>query len=731
MKKKKYLAGLLACLALVSCSPKPSSQGDSQGQDAGKSASVEMKNPLADLKTEIIVPSFEESKVNLASFQYTVEKDLSNIDNLDLYVNEYIDFTPDQKQALVENKFFVDGKTGETQPFGLYEGNEYSYMPNFVTVDSVLHLFHISYDALLRDLEVDQFLPKLKEINQAMATASLKDYEEAQDSRVKEAALRNTAYFAVAGELFGAPIEGDIPQEAKDLAQKELASIQTEGEAGSSLVQKKVDYSQFKPRGHYTRSEDLTRYFKGSMLYSQEGMNFFDPEGKPLEDNAIQALLMAKNLCGDKDQFHAWENVNDPLNFLVENVDDLDPYQIGQVYYTHFSKETPVDDLGQEENLKKVYKSLEKMPKPQIQYYEGQSFRFMPQRAVLDNVLAQMLVDTKEPSDRPIYSGVDIMALLGNPLADKLVEANEDNKKWPDFPKNYKKAKKMAQVLDDEKEGRKNVYRAWMWMLKAYQEPIDEKYPSFMQSDAWKAKDLNSALGSWAQLKHDTILYGKQVGAEMGGGGEELEMPKSYVEPRVQVYDRLLWTLNYMTENLKARDLLTEGDQKNLANLMDLVTFLRDTSIVELEGKSPDAKAQERLFYIGGEMENIFVKFFDEKAESFYDIEEQADRNMATVADLMVTVENTLGIESGRYLEVGSGMAQTAYVVYPMDGKLLLGTGPVYSYYEFLSPERMTDEDFQSKLMESIFPSGDSKEYPLKQPTWTEVYKKDSPDMGY
>ncbi len=43
-------------------------------------------------------------------------------------------------------------------------------------------------------------------------------------------------------------------------------------------------------------------------------------------------------------------------------------------------------------------------------------------------------------------------------------------------------------------------------------------YPPFMQTQAWTRKDLQTSLGSWTELKHDTILYAKQVMAEMGGG---------------------------------------------------------------------------------------------------------------------------------------------------------------------------------------------------------------------
>ena len=715
---KKCFAIGLAAIMLVSCGPK-----GADGNDAKEK--VPFTNPIADLKREVIFPKFEETSVEAAVPEYSVAEDLSNISNINDYINDYFTFNDEQTKALVENKFFVDGSRAYEQPFEVYEGNEYGFLPNFVTADSLLHLFHISYDGLLRELEVKEFMPRLIEVSRTMATKSLEDYNNAKDPVVKELAKKNAAYFVLAEKLFGEEFSGELPQEVKDLVDKEYKNIEAMSKADSNLVAKAVDYSQFKPRGHYTRSEELKKYFRGAMLFSQEAMIFYDDEGKPIDENIIQGLMMAKNLINDEESFKKWEDVNDSVNFLVENSEDVDPYLMGQVYFSHFDKNIDVDELANEKNLKKVHKTLDQLPKPKIEYYEDTSFRFMPQRAVLDNVWAQNLLDTNRPSKRPLYSGLDIMGVMGNKVAEEIVLSNEQNKKWDEFENRYKETKEMAKVLDDGTEGRKNIYRSWLWMLKSYEEEIPESFPEFMKSKAWAFKDLNAQLGSWAQLKHDTILYGKQAGAEMGGGEEEeKEMPKSYVEPRVHLYDRMIWAMNYMKENLKSRELLTEANEKNMNNFIEMVDFLRKVSVAELKNETIDSKDQERLLYIGGEMENIFIKFVDEKAEYFAEIEEQADRNMATVADLMVTVENTVGIEPNKYLEVGSGMAQEMFVVYQIGDKLIMGTGPVYAYYEFLSDERMTDEDFQNKIYDSLY-SPDAKN-PLVQPIWTEIYIKDT-----
>ena len=49
-----------------------------------------------------------------------------------------------------------------------------------------------------------------------------------------------------------------------------------------------------------------------------------------------------------------------------------------------------------------------------------------------------------------------------------------------------------------------------------------QSLPYFMKTPQWQKKNLNTALASWAELKHDAILYAKQpMVAECGSGGPE------------------------------------------------------------------------------------------------------------------------------------------------------------------------------------------------------------------
>ena len=119
-----------------------------------------------------------------------------------------------------------------------------------------------------------------------------------------------------------------------------------------------------------------------------------------------------------------------------------------------------------------------------------------------------------------------------------------------------------------------NLYWAWLYALQPIVAPKGESYPSFMRTQAWARKDLQTALASWTELKHDTILYAKQVMAEMGGGGPD-EPPHSWVEPVPEAYARLL-SLALMTRSgLSERNMLSEQIAGNLDNLISELQFLQ------------------------------------------------------------------------------------------------------------------------------------------------------------
>lgn len=632
---------------------------------------------------------------------YEVAADFSNVVNF----AEFGEFTEAQKEMLLQSGFVVcspEGMPGELaydQFFHIYDANEYKRVPSFVTGDSMTHIFHIFYDSLLRSTERDQIYPKLQDMTSRLLASNIEIYENLTDVTVKDLQLKNVAYFAVAAHLLDVDTQA-VPEEAKALIDEELANIDAKSSTLSNVSNSDVDYSQMTVRGHYTRDETLEKYFLGTMYYGQVGFYPFDQKGKPQVDAIAQAMLMTHSAYKDQEIFRAWSEAVDPIDFMVESSEDLSIREMAQIFYAVYGQEPDLDALLSEPEMNAVAGMIKELPDPLIDPAKGKSFRFIPQRAVMDSVIAQDLVDIMSPSNRPIYSGLDIMASFGSEKAKEIQYEDPYNAIWPEYKERLENNIDIVSKMTDE-NWQKNLYRGWLWMLKEYANEYGEGYPMFMQSEAWKRKDLASALGSWAELKHDTVLYGKQVGAQKGGG-EEPEPPYGYVEPNLPLFEKLSWLLEYTQLNLADRGMLGDNEMR-LDNFRMMVDFCIDVIKKELNNEPLTESEKYQINNIGGVMESVSTKFVESDGEFsigyWWEIESATDRRMPIVGDLMTTVRNNCGIPEGQYLHAASGAPNEIYVIYPHDGQLYMGRGGVFSYYEFLDPERLTDEIWQERVI--------------------------------
>ena len=707
VRKKILIASLIGLSLLTGCKNNKVNLPEKEAakielQDTKFLDEMENKTTYIDYKLSDFTPSIED---------YKIAEDFSNVVNF----SKFGKFTEKQKEMLLKNGFVItkpknlkDNEYSEEawnyefdQIHQIYEENEYKFLASFVTTDSVTHIFHIFYDGFLRNLEKDELYPKSIELNKNLLAENISLYDELQNERLKEIQNRNIAFIATGLKLLGEEPE-NLPEEAKTLVDEEMKNVSQEGVTKSVISGRNVDFSQLKPRGHYTRSEELKKYFSGTMYFGQVGL-FIENDGKPDEDSILQGLLLTHSIYKSPDILKTWEDLVEPIDFLVESADDLSIREYARTLYGVYGKDFDINKLGDEKNLSNVYKVLSEYPDPQVAGFMGKSFRFMPQRAVMDSVLMQNVVDIArddKPSDRPIYSGLDLMTAFGSVKALEIQKEDPYNSHWDKYQEktdeNIATVKKM-----DDLDWQKNMYRGWLWMLKAYDQKFGEGYPTFMRNDAWERKDLVSALGSFAELKHDTVLYGKALMAEMGGGGD-VEIPKSYVEPNVGLYEKLNWLLEFTKVNLKNRDMLSEKYEEKINNFQAMVVKFRDLSIKELQNEPLTEDEITDLLYIGGEMERIMVDFVESSDENevmyWYEIESATDRRMPVVVDLMRVVENSVGLPKDEIFSIGTGKPMEIFVIYPHQGKLYMGRGATFSYYEFLNKERLTDEDWQKMV---------------------------------
>lgn len=654
----------------------------------------------------VIVP-YEPIKIIPKVQPYKVNSDLSNIEN----INQFGEFSEEQIALLVKNNFVVN-PTDQEQLFYIYESNEYKNIPSFITTDSVLQVYHIFYDYTLRNLEEQKLLGMLEKLTERMLNNSIEVYENVTDKDIKSIQLKNIGFFTVAQLCLGNEVPKKVPQEAMDIALEELNKINEHiGYQKSSLFPYDLDYSQFTPRGHYTRTEDFERYFKAMMWYGQAPFPLYYTENEERNiEQTVQALLITYSLYNDEESFNLWQDIYEPTNFFVGNSDDLGPYEYVELLTSVYGQKPDLNKLMENKKIEQLYSLAKKLPEPKIKPKyttvttpAGKQFRFMGQRYVLDAEIIQELV---EPITRPVPSGLDVMGVLGSERAEKIQMQKEINQYWDDYPKEFKRLKDKFSKMEDD-EWQSNMYQGWLWTLKGLLKPYGEGYPSFMTNEAWVDKNLTTALASWSQLKHDTILYGKQSAAEMGGGYAE---PLGYVEPNIEVYEKLLWLTRYSKENLKARDMLLDNVADKIEEFEELLEFLINCSVKELNNEVLTEDEYNTIVYYGGRLEALSSSFAGD-IYHWFEITSDTDRNMAVIADFHTIAPNKYS--SGGYLEAAVGTANEIYVVVPIGGKLYLTRGAVFSFYEFISNERLTDERWQQMLKEGNSPD---------MPEWTNSY---------
>lgn len=615
--------------------------------------------------------------------EYSIAADLSNIENMEQFSN----LTEKQREMIAQNGFVVI-PTDSEQLFYLYEENTYKNIPNFVTVDSVLQLYHIYYDYALRDVESAYFYEDTVKMNEALLQELLSEYKEASDAKVKEAIRKDIAYCAVVQLVMERPLPDEIDSEISRLAEQEYELIKAApGFKESPVTGSIIDYSLFTVRGHYTRSEELTKYFLAFSWYGVNSFTFYNDEGRN-EEGALCAMILADALKNTPKAEAVWNNIYAVTGFMVGAADDIIPAEISDLVEEIYGEIPAPDRLP--DKLDAFYEGLEELRDAQIVSKQadaetGLQMRFMGQRYIPDSEILQELCD---PDYRPYPTGLDVLAVYGSERAEALLdEIYRPTELWGGYQENYDSlCDKFRNMTMEEQTS--NIYTGWLFTLNQIGETKEEGYPLFMRNDAWMNKSLTTALGSWAELRHDTILYGKMSGAECGGG-EEPPQIMAYVEPDPEFYNRLYWLTTTTRDGLAERGMLSTQMEYKTETMLNLLEFLRNCAVKELNGEDLSAEERYSLLVYGGTLEHISSTIVD--ASDWYMIESDTDRNMAVIADVHTTLDG--------YMEEGVGHACEIYVAIPQDGKVYLTRGAVFDYYEFESPVRLTDEQWQEMLM--------------------------------
>ena len=273
-------------------------------------------------------------------------------------------------------------------------------------------------------------------------------------------------------------------------------------------------------------------------------------------------------------------------------------------------------------------------------------------------------------------------------------------------------------------------------MIRTLNEPTTgSQYPQSMRTAAWADKMLQTELASWAQLRHDNVLYVKQSFTM----GVACEYPKGYVEPYPEFYAALYayakagsdalstvsgdvdqgWdyvrkkALAYFGNVMTAAEQLKTLAEKELA----LEAFTKDE---EAFLKSVVVRQKNDSQMCGGPpytWDGWYVKMFYSE-----------DDNPALIVDVHTNPNPDGPLAPARVLHAATGAAVPVCLVADTDEGATMYVGPSFTYYDVIEtgypPVRLTDKEWQARLAAGNPPHPDwARSFLATQPAQPEMLR--------
>jgi hypothetical protein len=642
-------------------------------------------------------------------------------------MNQQFQFTEREVHRLSGDGFFVRD-TDWYGGFGIIYYNIYAQdLPVLVTTDSLLHAMNKSYDDILKELEGQSLHPGIARVleatrQQVFARAATKP------SEAMKVSLRDVdLYLTVALSLLNGSQEPALLADDKLVERilDDVASLRMLVPDQDPPVQlfgrpRWVDFSQFKPRGHYTDSPLLENYFRCLMWLGRAdtGMNVLEsPRQLRTAAVLVQALTAAKEM-------ETLKEMDEIISFMVGSSDNLTAFGLSDLLgrlgvtaldddaINSLSAAIASGGAGTQSIRSQMVVS---MPFDTIKVAPPALFQLFGQRYILDSfVLSKVVYDDiifkGAKQQRFMPSPLDVMAALGNLEALSLLEPALRS-----F--NYSANLKAAQdfVASHRPEfWQQNLYNVWLDALRTLDDPIvGDNVPQAMATKAWQRKQLNTQLASWAQLRHDTILYAKQSYTASVG----CVYPKGYVEPYPDFYLKLgTFATRAKTLLGSARFIDQAGRQRYgdfFASMAKTMTTLEGLAHKELAAR-PFSRSEEQWLQTlirrrdghGYGASPVYNGWY---VDLFYGGAKAAIEWDPTVADVH-TDPNTRQV-----LEVGVGRIDTLFVAIDNEADLTMYAGPTLSYHEFLQPaeKRLTDPEWREMIINGEAPAA---------PPWTDAF---------
>ncbi len=569
---------------------------------------------------------------------------LHDVFNAWMFIN-----TKKEKDLFIKNSgAFV--KTDYNQLFSLYESENYGCggysassptRPYLVTTDIFWELLGSAYQGIYVTLEKNEAIPNFwKFVSEA--------------NQFYQKSNKNANWAKVFKAL------SDLHSENKMNAETEKMYLMND--QISDVKKEQFQFSNLKPRGHYTISKEFEQYFMAfkylTTIYNDTNKTIQELNLLPenVKSSAMKWLNSYKSLISNPRNQLVWQN---------QKTSQL-PYQI----------------------------------------YPSNKLNIFPLAWGVDNeVLFNTIYHSDFPEEfqikndvrfRELPSGIDFAASIKNNLALELIKSD-----YAQFPVMEKVIQNLQKKLEDfhlSNASKTNIYDCWLKTLATQWADIQEESQKIIPNNKlWQAKRLQTGLATWATLRHTTILANEMFGAECGEGGFEhiiLRSPKGFVEPDPKTFSAIASLFDELVKVVEKMDLKTLDDNngslkdgiiKRLKECSERTNYFRNIALKEISNVEITGEEYENIFNVGRTAEHNFLVF-----NSLLNKD-----NALSLPDPIAKIADVAG--KNPYLMVAVGYPLEWQQIVPHNGFKEIVKGSVYSYHEFHSNVLSNDKEWREQ----------------------------------
>jgi hypothetical protein len=598
------------------------------------------------------------------------------------------------------------------------------HLPLYISADSILNAVHRSYDSILETIEIKALVPALQTMLTGMrARLAAGAATSFGVTAVEDADL----YLAVAlGLLEGAPV-GPVANGSSS-AIDEIYGLATAAHGLKEAfelfgAERDIDFSQYTPRGHYANDESLERYFRAMTWLGLGDLHLVETvvqDGKMVHVFRRRQLELAYALAAlyDGESRAAWQSIDDTVRAFVGEADamtlpelDLLLADLGLSAASELSNvpdatiaQTVLDRRYGEQKIAGHVLAGGSVTVPLASTFLLLGKRYVVDSHVFSNVVYDR-VSEERAGRRMMPNPLDVAyaALQNDGALPLLLPELEEHNYAPELERT-----RLLVDAHSEDFWSKNLYNDWLSALRALSplanvgDPKASGMPLVTGTEAWNRRILNTQLASWAELRHDTVLYAKQSYS----GIPACDFPDAYVDPYPEAFARLARFAEHgiaLAERLPG--LQGDGFGMKVAvyfeHLRATSARLRDLAEKQRSGTEYSA---EDLAFINQIVADGDGCVFDPGGwypQLVWDYDTQHDTEYdPTIADVHTQPADQVGNIVGRVLHVGTGPVRAMVVTVDTCSGPRAYVGLASSYFEYVTTDfqRLTDKEWVSHL---------------------------------